>query len=739
MSSYYGRGLLKSTDGGSTWTNITAGLPSSTYFSRLKIRPNNNTQLLAALGTGGLYRSTNSGINWTQILSGRVDDVVFSPTGDTAFAVGSGIGIMRSINGGAAFTTYGSSGLNSGSRTQFDIAQSNPSVMWAAVYLSSNVTVFKSTNYGVNWNSITMPTGFSDQAGQAWYDLYCVINPKNFNKVYIGTIDVYSTSDGNTFTNITNGYSGGNVHVDQHYLFFHPTLENTLITCNDGGIWRSTNNGTSFTNLNQTLTLTQFYRIASSPFLPSRILGGTQDNGTQKTDSTLNWAAAYGGDGGEVCFNPFNSSFILGETQYNGIFRTTNGGVNWSSATSGLSTTENKAWVAPIIHHPTISGTFYTAREKVYRSTNNGGTWIVISGVINGTSAIRELSQSKTNPNIMFATSGSLLFKSSDEGINWTNITIGLPSRTITSVYVHPLDAEQVFLTYSGFGTSKVYKSTNGGSSWTSIQGNLPDTPVNDLLIFTDNSGYPNTYFAATDVGVFVTENNGTNWSEITTGLPNTVIMHLDYSPINKMLRAGTHGRGVYEAYVDFNIPVELTSFTALIEGLYNGTEMVPDTVTIELRNASSPYSLIDQTKIVLNNNGQGTGKFYLADNGTPYYIVLKHRSALETWSKTGQTFTNNTLVYDFTTASDKAYGNNLVLKNNKWCIYSGDVNQDKLISPLDLNIIFIDNVNGAAGYRATDLNGDMFTEIDDINIVFVNSVFSIESKRPPGFLREQN
>ena len=306
-------------------------------------------------------------------------------------------------------------------------------------------------------------------------------------------------------------------------------------------------------------------------------------------------------------------------------------------------------------------------------------------------------------------------------------------SRTITSVYVHPSDANQVFLTFSGFGTSKIYKSTNSGSSWTSIQGNLPDTPVNDLLIFTDNTGYPNTYFAATDVGVFVTENNGTSWFEITAGLPNTVIMHLDYSPLNKMLRAGTHGRGVYEAFVDFNIPVEITSFTALIEGLYNGTEMIPDTVTVELRNTSFPYLLVDQTKIVLNNNGQGTGKFYSADNGTPYYIVLKHRNALETWSKTGQSFTNNALAYDFTTASDKAYGNNLVLKNNKWCIYSGDVNQDGFISSEDLNIIFIDNVNGAIGYNATDLNGDVFTEIDDVNIVFVNSVFSIDSKRPPG------
>jgi len=737
VASYYGRGLLKSTNGGGTWVNITAGLPSSTYFSRLKIRPNNSTQLLAALGTSGLYRSTNSGLNWTQILSGRVDDVVFSPTGDTAFAVGSGIGIMRSVNGGAAFSTYGATGLSVGSRTHFDLAKSNSSIMWAAVYLSSAVTVFKSTNYGVNWNTITMPTGFSDQAGQAWYDLYCVINPENANKVYIGTIDVYSTSDGNTFTNITNGYSGGGVHVDQHYLFFHPTIENTIISCNDGGIWRSTNNGTSFTNLNQSLTLTQFYRIAASPFLPSRILGGTQDNGTQKTDSTLNWAAAYGGDGGEVCFNPLNSNYILGETQNNGIFRTTNGGVSWSSATSGLSTTENRAWVAPIIHHPTISGTFYTARERVYKSTNNAGVWTAISNNLNGTSAIRELAQSKTNPNIMFATSGSQVFKSTDEGINWTNVSAGLPGRTITSVYVHPSDANQVFLTFSGFGTSKVYKSINGGTAWASIQGNLPDTPVNDLLIFTDNNGYPNTYFAATDVGVFVTENNGTNWFEITTGLPNTVIMHLDYSPLNKMLRAGTHGRGVYEAFVDFNLPVELTSFTALIEGLYNGTEMVSDTVTVELRNTSVPYSLIDQTKIFLNNNGQGTGKFYNAENGTPYYIVLKHRNALETWSSTGQLFTNNALAYDFTTANNKAYGNNLVLKNSKWCIYSGDVNQDAVISAADLNLIFIDNIFGVTGYIPTDLNGDVFTEIEDINTVFVNSVFSIYSKRPPGFLSE--
>src|SRR5690606_2040500 len=119
--SYYGRGLLKSTDAGATWINYTTGLPSSTYFSRIKIRPNNSSQLLAALGNSGLYRSTNGGQSWTQIVSGRIDDVVFSSSGDTAFAIGGTGGLRRSINGGANFSAFGS-GLTTGTRTHFDIA-----------------------------------------------------------------------------------------------------------------------------------------------------------------------------------------------------------------------------------------------------------------------------------------------------------------------------------------------------------------------------------------------------------------------------------------------------------------------------------------------------------------------------------------------------------------------------------------------------------------------------------------
>jgi photosystem II stability/assembly factor-like uncharacterized protein len=555
--SYYGAGLLKTTDGGNSWANYTNGLPLRTYFAKLAINPGNTNNLVAALGNSGLYGSTNGGVNWTLLAAGRCDDVVFSPTGDTAFAVGSGIGgLRRSTNGGATFSVFGS-GLASGTRTNFDLCPVNPSIMYAAVYSGSSVTVFKSSNYGANWTQLS--SGY--QGSQAWYDLYIRVNPKNPDHVYLGTIDVYrSTNGGSSFTNITNGYAGGNVHVDQHYAFFHPSDQNTWVALNDGGIWRTTNNGTSFVNLNQNLTLTQFYRIAASPFDPGRILGGTQDNGTQQTFSTLNWAAAFGGDGGEVCFNPFNSNFIIGETQNGGLRRTTNGGITWVSATSGLS--GNSAWVAPIEVHPNNSGEFYTARQSVFRSTNNGGSWTAISGNINGTSAVRELAISKSNPSIIYATSGNSVFKSTDGGVNFNNVTTGLPGRTITSVYVHPQNSDVTFLTFSGFDTPKVYKTTNGGNSWISISGNLPDTPVNDIFIYPDSAVYRNTYFAATDIGIFMTLNDGASWSEVA-GLPNTVIMHLDYSPSNQMLRAGTHGRGVYEALIDLIVPVELASFSA--------------------------------------------------------------------------------------------------------------------------------------------------------------------------------
>jgi photosystem II stability/assembly factor-like uncharacterized protein len=539
-ASYYGRGILKSTNGGNTWTNYTNGLPSLTYCSRIVIRPGFSNQIFAAMGTSGLYRSTDAGVNWIQLVSGRCDDIVFAPNGLNAYIVGSGTGYRTSTDGGATWTA--NSTLTMGTRNHIAICRSFPAILYCAIYSGSSITTFKSTNSGANFFQIAAGTNF--EGSQAWYDFYMHVNPFDPDYAYVGSIDIWRTTNGGTsFQNITNGYSGGIVHVDQHNMDFHPTNSNELFAVNDGGVWKSTNRGTNWINLNNNISITQFYRIAADPSNHNHVLGGTQDNGTQRTLGTLNWTAAFGGDGGEVCFHLQNPQYILGETQNNGVRRSTNGGSSWSSATSGLSGTG--AWVGPLISHPSTPTVFYTARQLIFKTTNWASSWFSLpSAGLSGT--IRELAISRTNPNIIYATSGSTIYKSTDEGSTFTNVTSGLPSRTITSVYVHPDSQNVVVISYSGFGAGKVYKTTNGAASWINISGDLPDSPTNDVLIY-----YPgvstSVLFCAMDIGVFRTSNYGNNWIELASGLPNTVAMHLDYHQATNRLRIGTHGRSVWE------------------------------------------------------------------------------------------------------------------------------------------------------------------------------------------------
>lgn len=539
-ASYYGRGLLKSTNGGDTWTSITSGLPNLTYFARIVIRPGHNNELLAALGNGGLFRSTNSGLNWTQLIYSRTDDVVFSPSGDTAYSLGPG-GFFVSLNGGASFNTVSTGITNFGTRSHVALCKSQPNILYISIYASSAITVWKSTNAGYNFTQVSVGTNFN--GGQAWYDFYMHVNPFDPNYAYVGSIDIWRTTDGGTsFQNITNGYSGGNVHVDQHNLDFHPTNPNIMYSVNDGGVWYSTDRGTTFTNMNSTLTLTQFYRIASDPSNAAHIMGGTQDNGTQRTLGTMNWTGAFGGDGGDVCFQSQNNNYIIGETQNNGVRRSTNGGASWASATSGLSGTG--AWVGPLLSHPDSAGIFYTARQSVFKSTNNAASWFSISSGISGT--IREMAISKSNPAYMYATIGSSVYKSTDCGYTFSNVTSGTPGRTITSVNVHPDSSNVAILTFSGFGGGKIYKTSNGGTNWFNISGDLPDSPTNDGMFY--YPGYAtNVILVGMDVGVFVTYNNGQSWTELAQGLPNTVAIHLDYNALANKIRIGTHGRGVYE------------------------------------------------------------------------------------------------------------------------------------------------------------------------------------------------
>lgn len=535
--SYAGNGLLKSTNGGDNWINYTSGLPTNTYFSRLVIDPNHSNILFAALGTSGLYKSTNSGISWVQYISGRCDDVIYSPDGSKVYCIGQGSGYKISLDSGNTFTAHTPFVL--GTRNHITICRSLPNILYTAVYQGVTTSVYKSTDGGISY--LLLQNNFTG-ANQGWYDLYIHVNPINPNIAYLGLIDLWRTTNGSTFTKITNT-SAGPVHVDHHNLDFDPVNPSKLICANDGGVWLSTNEGTNWTNLNSSLNLTQFYRITSDPSNASHLIGGTQDNGIQQTTGSPVWnVLIFGGDGGDACFQSVNNNYILSENQFNRIKRSTNGGQSWLTDTTGLF--GRAAWIAPLLSHPDSAGIFYTAREQVFKSTDFGDSWFPLS---TGTAGIiSQMAISDIDPLVIYASSNSIVFLSTDGGTTFSYRISGLPTRTVTSFNIHPDSAQTAIVTFSGFGTGHIFKSTDYGITWVDISGNLPDVPVNDGIFY-----YPGhstgVLLLATDVGVFVTYDYGNSWQELADGLPNTVSIHLDYNKLQNKLRVATHGRGIWE------------------------------------------------------------------------------------------------------------------------------------------------------------------------------------------------
>ncbi|MDZ4711706.1 MAG: right-handed parallel beta-helix repeat-containing protein [bacterium] len=180
-------------------------------------------------------------------------------------------------------------------------------------------------------------------------------------------------------------------------------------------------------------------------------------------------------------------------------------------------------------------------------------------------------------------------------------------------------------------------------------------------------------------------------------------------------------------------IPSRHLQLKTFVEGLYNSglNTMTEDTGRVYLRNLISPYSIVDSGKSLFDINGNSSFNFFNAFNAVNYYIVFKHRSSVETWSKSAWVFTNNELSYDFTTAANKAYGDNLKLQGSKYCVYSGDINNDGQVEVGDLISVYNKTVMIATGYLNEDINGDDIVDVDDLNVAYNNTVSLIGIIRP--------
>jgi photosystem II stability/assembly factor-like uncharacterized protein len=567
LDSYYGCGVLKSTDGGATWAQIGASIfdtaTGGATISKVVINPT-STQTVLVASSFGLYRSTNGGANFTQVMSQTpVTDLVVDPTNTLIWyaAVGNifgsaNNGVYKSTDGGASFPTKLAGGLptvNVG-RINIAIAASSPTTLYASVQNSSSFAllgIWQTTNGGTNWTQLTA-TGASC-ATQCWYDMYLAVDPTNAAIVYFGGFSLYRSANGGaSFTDI-----GGSIHVDHHSFAFLPGgPTSTIFAGSDGGIFKSTNSGTNWTSLNTNIAITQFYSgIALHPTAAGTVLGGTQDNGSPLTTGSLTWTDQIGGDGGFAAIDFTTPTTAYGETQWTppgcgfcGPRRSDNLGVSaFNLRTTGINLNDPGLFIPPLIMSPSTATTLYFGTNKVHITTNRGDNWTASGTTLGGN--VTHIAQAPSNAAIIYAgATNGLVYKSTNTNATYASFSTGLPARVPTYLAVHPTDPNTAFVAVSGFGSGHVWKTINGGTSWTNISGNLPDVPVNAIVL--DPTAPTTEIFVGTDLGVYRTHDGGTTWTVFNTGLPNVPVLDLKYNPTTGVLAAATHGRGVFIATI---------------------------------------------------------------------------------------------------------------------------------------------------------------------------------------------
>ena len=172
-------------------------------------------------------------------------------------------------------------------------------------------------------------------------------------------------------------------------------------------------------------------------------------------------------------------------------------------------------------------------------------------------------------------------------------------------------------------------------------------------------------------------------------------------------------------------------NLSVLVEGFWNGSKMVRDFATVYLRNATSPYSLRDSATVCLDSLGNGSLEFSNVVGIGNYYIVVRHRNSIETWSSSPQFLHEGANAYNFTTSASQAYGSNMILKGSKYCIYSGDVNQDGVIDASDASLVDNDEANFVTGYVNSDVTGDELVDASDAALVDNNGLNFVYSIHP--------
>ena len=444
--------------------------------------------------------------------------------------------IYRSTDGGDSWCTLTGLLLGcsvhdvTGRRIQLAVSEDAPSVVYAVAANSSSGLegIYKSTNSGASFSSVFTGSdgsllGYRCDAtganeGQGWYDLCLAVDPNDADIIYLGGVNTFKSADGgNSWSNVNRWTSGGSygscntdeVHADKHYLAFQ-NGSSTLFECNDGGLYKTTDGGSTWTDITNGMQISQMYRLGVSQNVDGEVLTGLQDNGTKSYNT--NWSDVLGGDGMECIIDYDNNDTQYASMQNGVLRRTTN---KWNSKTNITPNISDAGeWVTPYVLDPSDNQTIYVGYRNVYRSTNRGTNWSQISNlsIPSNQNGLTSIAIAESNNQVMYISNKSRIWRTSDGGANWNEITSNLPSvgwfntvlssRDLTYINIKSNDPNTVWITLGGYDSHNIYESTDGGNSWTNISSGLPNIPTMCVVQNKDNTQHTELY-VGTDVGVY--------------------------------------------------------------------------------------------------------------------------------------------------------------------------------------------------------------------------------------------
>ena len=544
-----GDGVFRSLDGGQTWTRIAEASDVGFQIPDIEVDPS-NPNIIHVVSSSGYHRSTNAGGSWTTVIGGACSSVEVDPSNPSNVYIGrNNSGVWKSTNSGASVTQLTTGLPSSGSvdRSLVSLCDGTPSTLYVGFSQGSSVEgLYKTTNGGTSWTRLNNTPNFANP--QAWYDMFVGVDPNDPDTVYCGGVHaqyavagvIRSTNSGTNWTELAGTGGQREMHPDQHVIAFGPN--NTVWVGNDGGVWKSTNQGDDWTNCNATLTVTQNYTIAVSPFDSNKIMGGTQDNGTvaREVDSLV-WPQLIGGDGGFLAYDHERPDTRYTTYVFLDTFRFDPGFAN----ISGPWGSDQRQFIAPLVMDPNDSDILLGGTNRIWRTTNasTSATWSPISGNIGTVNAIA-VAEGDSDVIYTGSTGGQVWVTTNASNFNQRLFGTG---GAIADIYINPSDHGQAYIAVNRGNGQRVRRTDNFGVNWTDVTGSLPDGVIPTALEVDWEQTPPHLYLGC-GAGVYVSINGGLTWVKDGADLPNVNIGDLYIDDNTRTITAGTYGRGAFRA-----------------------------------------------------------------------------------------------------------------------------------------------------------------------------------------------